>query len=120
MSHPSGQLSNGLHFLRLAQLLFQLFALRNVFGQSGHATKLPLFISDGEPAFVNPPHGAIGPRDAVFLLIRFSAHRPFQPGQDSMAIGRMDRIRERRRPFIKTLAQGAFVSAVKPLSCNKE
>ena len=98
MGHAAGQLADGLHLLRLAQLLLELALLGDVGGRADQALHLAGLVAQGEGAVADPAHRAVGPHDAIDLVV-VAAPRPRVAACStrSRSSGCTDSIHSRRR-----------------------
>ncbi len=89
--HPGGQGADGLHPLRVQELLLQLLALGEVRGDAHDPVDRTAGRADGKGAVANPTHRAVGPGDAIFHVVR--PRRPSGRGRllDPRAVVRDDR-----------------------------
>ena len=84
----AGEPADDLHLLRLLQLLLELALLGDVGGGADHADAPRRLVVDVEGAIADPAHGAVGPDDAVDLVVVAAAQARIGGLLDALAIVR--------------------------------
>src|SRR5581483_8832976 len=86
MSHPTSQLSDCLHFLRLSELLLQVLAFRDILSRTYVMRDLAFGVPHRKSTVQDPPKRSIWPNDSILMFEEFSVLLRIQHSQHALAV----------------------------------